>query len=67
MFSKIAIKWLSFKKEKFMYLVDSHVHLEKGPLTKEYVLELFNEAIKNNIDELHQQTSHNDYRQVRNF
>ena len=36
-----------------MYLVDSHVHLEKGPLTKEYVLEFINEAIKNNIDELH--------------
>ncbi|MGN1405256.1 MAG: histidinol-phosphatase HisJ family protein [Erysipelotrichaceae bacterium] len=36
-----------------MYLVDSHVHLEKGPLTKEYVLEFINEAIRNNIDELH--------------
>ena len=34
-------------------MIDGHVHLDKGPLTKEYVLEFVDEAIKNNINEIH--------------
>lgn len=33
-------------------MIDGHVHLENGPLTKEYVYELINEAINKGIDEL---------------
>lgn len=33
-------------------MIDGHVHLEKGPLTKEYVYEFVNEAINKNIDKL---------------
>lgn len=33
-------------------MIDGHVHLEKGPLTKEYVYEFINEAIHKGIDEL---------------
>lgn len=33
-------------------MIDGHVHLEKGPLTKEYVYEFINEAINKGIDEL---------------
>ena len=33
-------------------MIDGHVHLEKGPLTKEYVYEFVKEAIKKGIDDL---------------
>lgn len=33
-------------------MIDGHVHLEKGPLNKEYVLEFVDEAINKGIDEL---------------
>jgi len=33
-------------------MIDGHVHLEKGPLTKEYVYEFINEAIRKGLDEL---------------
>ena len=33
-------------------MIDGHVHLEKGPLTKEYVYEFIDEAIRKNIGEL---------------
>lgn len=33
-------------------MIDGHVHLEKGPLEKEYVYEFIEEAIKKNINEL---------------
>lgn len=33
-------------------MIDGHVHLENGPLTKEYVYEFINEAINKGIDEL---------------
>ena len=33
-------------------MIDGHVHLEKGPHTKEYVYEFIEEAIKKGIDEL---------------
>lgn len=35
-----------------MYLIDGHMHLEFGPLTKEYVLEFVKEAEKKGIDEI---------------
>lgn len=31
-------------------LVDGHMHLENGPLTKEYVMEFINEAYKQGFD-----------------
>ncbi|MDO4940657.1 MAG: PHP domain-containing protein [Erysipelotrichaceae bacterium] len=34
-------------------MVDSHVHLENGPLTVEYVKEFVDSAIAHNVDELH--------------
>lgn len=34
-------------------MIDGHVHLDEGPLTKEYLDKFINEAIKNNIDEIH--------------
>lgn len=34
-------------------MIDAHVHLDEGPLTKEYLDQFVNEAIKNNIDEIH--------------
>ena len=34
------------------YLVDGHVHLEHGPLTKEYVLRFIEEAKKKGLDEI---------------
>lgn len=33
-------------------MIDGHVHLEKGPLTKEYVYEFVNEAVNKKIDTL---------------
>lgn len=33
-------------------MIDGHVHLEKGPLTKEYVYEFINEAVNKGITEL---------------
>ncbi len=33
-------------------MIDGHVHLERGPLSKKYVLEFVNEAIAKGIDEL---------------
>ena len=33
-------------------MIDGHVHLENGPLTKEYVYEFIEEAIKKGIDDL---------------
>ena len=33
-------------------MIDGHVHLENGPLTKDYVYEFINEAIKKDINEL---------------
>lgn len=33
-------------------MIDGHVHLEKGPLCKEYVYEFINEAINKGIDEI---------------
>lgn len=33
-------------------MIDGHVHLEKGPLKKEYVYEFVDEALKKGIDEL---------------
>ena len=33
-------------------MIDGHVHLENGPLTKDYVYEFIDEAIKKGIDEL---------------
>lgn len=33
-------------------MIDGHVHLEKGPLSKEYVLEFVKEAINKGIDDL---------------
>lgn len=33
-------------------MIDGHVHLEKGPLTREYVYEFVNEAINKGIDKL---------------
>ena len=33
-------------------MIDGHVHLEKGPLTREYVYEFINEAINKGINEL---------------
>lgn len=33
-------------------MIDGHVHLEKGPLTKEYCYKLINSAVENGIDEL---------------
>lgn len=35
-----------------MYLIDRHMHLEYGPLTKEYVLKFVEEAYKKGIDEI---------------
>ena len=37
----------------FFIMIDAHVHLDKGPLTKKYLDEFIKEAIKNNIDEIH--------------
>ena len=34
-------------------MIDAHTHLERGPLTLEYVKEFVDSAIKNNIDTLH--------------
>lgn len=34
-------------------MIDAHVHLDEGPLTKEYVLKFVDEAVKNNIGEIH--------------
>lgn len=34
-------------------MIDGHVHLDKGPLTKEYLDEFVKEAVKNNISEIH--------------
>ena len=33
-------------------MIDGHVHLEKGPLTREYVYEFIEEAVRKGIDEL---------------
>lgn len=33
-------------------MIDGHVHLEKGPLTKQYVYEFVDEAVNKGIDEL---------------
>ena len=33
-------------------LVDGHMHLENGPLTKEYVMEFINEAYKQGFDRI---------------
>ena len=33
-------------------MIDGHVHLERGPLTKEYALEFVKEAVNKGIDEL---------------
>lgn len=34
-------------------LIDSHMHLEYGPLDKSYVMEFVNEAIEKGLDEIH--------------
>lgn len=34
-------------------LIDSHMHLEYGPLDKSYVMEFVNEAISKGLDEIH--------------
>lgn len=34
-------------------MIDGHTHLEKGPLTVDYVLKFVDAAVKNNIDTLH--------------
>ena len=36
----------------FKNMIDGHIHLEKGPLSKEYVYEFINEAINKGIDEI---------------
>lgn len=36
-----------------MYLIDNHVHLENGPLSKEYTEKFIDKAIEMGIDELH--------------
>ena len=33
-------------------LIDGHMHLENGPLTKEYVMEFINEAYKQGFDRI---------------
>ena len=33
-------------------MIDGHMHLENGPLTKEYVLEFVEEAHKKGIDKI---------------
>ena len=33
-------------------MIDGHMHLENGPLTKEYVYEFIDEAILKGIDEI---------------
>lgn len=33
-------------------LVDGHMHLENGPLTKEYVMQFINEAYKQGFDRI---------------
>jgi histidinol-phosphatase (PHP family) len=33
-------------------MIDSHVHIERGPYTKEWINEFVNQAVKHNIDEL---------------
>ena len=33
-------------------MIDGHMHLEYGPLTKEYVMEFVNAAVKNGMDEI---------------
>ena len=36
-----------------MYLIDNHVHLENGPLSKEYAQKFIEQAIKMGVSELH--------------
>ena len=40
-------------KRGHMYITDNHVHLENGPLSKEYVEEFISQAVKMGVSELH--------------
>ena len=34
------------------YMIDGHIHLENGPLEKDYVYQIINEAVNKGIDEI---------------
>ena len=49
---KYGVLGIEIEKEDRDYYVDAHMHLEYGALTKEYVLEFVEEAVRKGLDEI---------------